>query len=90
MASNSFFPIDIREYRMTPLQQQVVGLGICYKCHTKTLELTYMDSCIKGYRCTRCYTAYLIHPNDFTPTPAQEDVVKSACISSDFPNQNDP
>jgi hypothetical protein len=39
---------------MTPLAQQVYELGICAKCHTRTMRFVHMSDGMSFRQCTRC------------------------------------
>lgn len=48
---------------MHPLQERVVGLGLCPKCHTKTLAAKYAAEEMQFNQCSRCGTVYVTHLN---------------------------
>jgi hypothetical protein len=39
---------------MTPLQQQVIESGMCFKCHAKTLELFHKEAEMRFLQCYKC------------------------------------
>jgi ssDNA-binding Zn-finger/Zn-ribbon topoisomerase 1 len=45
---------------MHPLQERVVGLGVCPKCHTKTLRPKYEAEGMQFNQCDRCFTVYVV------------------------------
>jgi hypothetical protein len=49
---------------MHPLQERVVGLGVCPKCHTKTLEPKHEGAGMQFNQCGRCLTVYVVELND--------------------------
>lgn len=47
---------------MHPLQERVVGLGVCPKCHTKTLEPKHEAEGMQFNQCHQCLTVYVVAP----------------------------
>lgn len=41
---------------MTPLQQQVYEIGVCARCHTKTMCLRHLaaDAGLEFWQCSKC------------------------------------
>ncbi len=44
---------------MSNLQERVVGLGVCPRCHAKTLDVTYEAPDMRFNQCTRCLNVYV-------------------------------
>jgi hypothetical protein len=44
---------------MSGLQEQVYDLGVCPKCHTKTLEDKHVAGDFRAVQCTGCGMAFL-------------------------------
>lgn len=42
----------------TDIQLQVIALGICPKCHTKTLNVKHLDRPMRWSQCSICNTVY--------------------------------
>jgi hypothetical protein len=45
---------------MHQLQERVVGLGLCPKCHTKTLRPVHEAEGMQFNQCSRCLTVYVV------------------------------
>lgn len=50
---------ELKTAIMTPLQERVVGLGVCSKCHTKTLQERLSNELGDWMQCTKCFTVFL-------------------------------
>lgn len=55
-------PFDIRFTVATPLQLQVAALGICPRCHAKTLIDKITNDLGRWLQCTHCNDIYLVEP----------------------------
>lgn len=47
---------------MTQLQETVVDLGVCFKCHTKTLVLRHGCKHLIAWQCSKCLTVVILPP----------------------------
>lgn len=60
--------MDIGEWLKTavmhPLQERVIGLGLCPKCHTKTLRQGLEAEGVQFCQCERCLIVYVIASDD--------------------------
>lgn len=56
--SEPFFPIRLA--LSTPLEDQVANLGVCPKCHTKTLELKHVGGACDWHQCSKCRTVFAL------------------------------
>lgn len=48
---------------MTPLQERVTGLGVCSKCHTKTLAEKCSNEAGRWLQCSKCLTVFVSPPD---------------------------
>lgn len=53
-----FFPL--RFAVLTPLQDRVANLGVCPKCHAKTLELKHVGGGCDWHQCRKCITVFAL------------------------------
>lgn len=45
---------------MSPLQEQAAKLGICGKCHAKSLELRYIGGGFDWHQCRKCQHIFML------------------------------
>ena len=45
---------------MNELQQRVAGIGVCPRCHTKTLRLRHETLGMEFEQCESCLTVYVL------------------------------
>ena len=45
---------------MSPLQERVVGIGMCPKCHAKTLRPVHAAEGMQFDQCGRCLNVYVV------------------------------
>lgn len=48
---------------MTPLAQQVVELGMCSKCHKKTLRHIHSCEHFSSWQCATCKHVFMLEPS---------------------------
>jgi Zn-finger nucleic acid-binding protein len=53
MAAPEVVPISL-------LEEQVVRLGVCPKCHTKTLDSVHSADQFNSYQCTTCKDVWML------------------------------
>lgn len=49
----------VRQSIMSPLQERVVGIGVCPKCHKKNLRFVYDGVGMRCYQCEKCNTVWV-------------------------------
>ncbi len=48
---------------MTPLAQQVVGLGVCSNCHKKALRFIHSCEHFTSWQCKNCLHVFMLEPS---------------------------
>jgi hypothetical protein len=49
---------------MTGLMEQVVNIGVCTKCHSKSLRFVYACESFKSYQCAKCLRVFMTEPDE--------------------------
>jgi hypothetical protein len=57
-----WFADFIKTALMNTLQEQVVCVGVCPKCHAKTLGTVHRTLGMQFDQCTRCLTVFVTEP----------------------------
>jgi len=56
---SSYFDGLLKTAIMTPLQARVTSLGVCSKCHTKTLQERCHNELGVWAQCSKCLTVFV-------------------------------
>lgn len=56
---------------MSKLQETVVELGVCPKCHSKTLEEKHADEHFRACQCSDCLHVWML-PHNTQANPSRE------------------
>jgi uncharacterized protein YbaR (Trm112 family) len=51
----------IKQNTMTILQEQVVAVGSCPRCHIKSLKVVVENEHFRSYQCKKCQHVYMIN-----------------------------
>lgn len=51
-------------YTMSPLEERVTALGVCSKCHEKTLRPIVNGNGYRWQQCSKCLTCFADGSND--------------------------
>lgn len=53
----------IKGSTMSPLQEQVYALGVCARCHAKSLRFVHSGAGMQFWQCTICMTVAILPDN---------------------------